>query len=487
MVCPACSAVIVEAPCAGSAGVLKEGLYYPTLADRSPGVSLMSRNDRLRQELSAAVRLAAPVVLVQVGIMLMGVVDTMMLGHVSAEALAAGALGHIATIFLLIFGTGALSALDPLVAQAHGAGDSEAVAAHLQRGVVLALALAIPMGLLFWDVSPILRLLGQPEAIVNKAATYARGVVWGLPAYFVFVALRQTLQAMSLVRPTAVAIVVGNLTNIVGNWALIFGHLGFPALGVAGSAYSTSISRWAMLAVLLWAAREPIAAYWRGFTREAFDLRSHLRLLRIGVPIGLHQSGEILFFTTLALLVGRMGIVPLAGHQIAINMASLSFMVPLGIGGASATRVGNAIGRGDLPGARRAAVVCLVLGAGTMLAFAALFALLPEPLARLYTGDREVIAMVALLLPIAAAFQVFDGIQTVGAGILRGAADTTYPAALAFVGFWVIGLPAGLALAYPAGFGAAGLWWGMTVGLAAVSLFLVVRIAQRFRTPIVRV
>lgn len=446
----------------------------------------MNRAARLRQELSAAVRLAAPVVLVQLGLMLMGVVDTMMLGRVSAEALAAGALGHIATIFLLIFGTGALSALDPLVAQAHGADDPEAVNAHLQRGIVLALALAIPMGLLLWDVSPVFRLLGQPEAVLGKAAAYSRGIIWGLPAYFVFVAFRQTLQAMSLVRPTAVAIVAGNLTNVVGNWALIFGHLGFPALGVAGSAYSTSLSRCAMLVWLLWAARKQLAVYWRGFTREALDLQRYLRLLRIGVPIGVHQSGEILFFTTLALLVGRMGVVQLAGHQIAINMASLSFMVPLGIGGAAATRVGNAIGRGDMPGARRAAAVCLALGAGTMLAFAILFALLPEPLARLYTSDRDVIAMVVLLLPIAAAFQVFDGIQTVGAGVLRGAADTTFPAALAVVGFWVIGLPAGWYLAYPAGMGAAGLWWGMTVGLAAVSLLLVARVAQRFRRTVER-
>jgi MATE family multidrug resistance protein len=446
----------------------------------------MTRTDRLRQELSATVRLAAPVVLVQLGIMLMGVIDTMMLGHVSAEALAAGALGHISTVFLFIFGTGLLSALDPLVAQAHGADDPETVSAHLQRGAVLGLAMAIPMGLILWDVSPVLRLLGQPEAIVTKAATFTRGIIWGLPAYFVFVAFRQTLQAMSVVRATAVAIVAGNLMNVLGNWLLIFGHFGFPALGVAGSAYSTSLSRWAMFVWLLWAARDSIAPYWRGLTREALDLRKHLSLLRIGVPIGIHQSGEILFFTTLALLVGRMGVVPLAGHQISINLASLSFMVPLGIGGAAATRVGNAIGRRDMPGARRAAAVCLALGAGTMLVFAILFALLPEALGRLYTGDRDVIAMVALLLPIAAAFQVFDGIQTVGAGVLRGAADTTFPAVLAVVGFWVIGLPAGWYLAYPAGMGAAGLWWGMTVGLAAVSLLLVARVAQRFKKEIGR-
>ncbi len=447
----------------------------------------MNRTLRLRQELHAAVRLAAPVVLVQIGLMLMGVVDAVMLGHLSKEALAAGALGNISTVVLLIFGGGVLAALDPLVAQAHGAGEKEAVAAHLQRGIVLALTLALPIGLLFWNVRPLLHLADQPVVIAGDAAGYARASIWGLPAYFLFIAFRQTMQAMSVVRPTAVAIVAGNLTNVVCNWLLIYGNLGLPALGVRGSALATSFSRWAMLVWFLWAARAQIAVYWRGFTEEAFDLARHRRLLRIGVPIGLHQAGEILFFATLALLVGRMGVVALAGHQIAINMASLSFMVPLGIGGAAATRVGNAIGRGDMPGARRAAAVCLALGGGTMLAFALLFAAAPAALGRIYTRDPEVIAMVTLLLPIAAAFQVFDGIQTVGGGILRGAADTTFPAVLAVLGFWVLGLPAGLFLAYRTHLGAAGLWWGMTVGLAAVSLLLVGRIAQRFRAGIERV
>lgn len=449
----------------------------------------MSRIDRLRQELSAAARLAAPVALVQLGTMLMPVVDAMMLGRVSAAALAAGALGNIITFPLLIFGAGVISALDPLVAQAYGAGDRAAISAHLQRGIVLSVALAVPFGLVFANVSPILHRLGQADAILGDAAAFARGLIWGLPAYFLFFAFRQTLQAMSVVRPTAVAIVIGNLVNVAANWALIFGHLGFPALGVAGSAWSTSLGRWAMLACLLWAARATLGERfqgWRGITREAVDLAHHLRLLRIGVPIGLHQSIEVLFFATLALMMGHMGVAALAGHQIAINLASLSFMIPMGIGGAAATRVGNAIGRQDMPGARRAAVACLVLGAGVMVAFALLFALAPEALARLYTADRQVIAMAALLLPVGAVFQVFDGIQVVGAGILRGAADTTFPAGLAVLGFWILGLPAGWYLAFPAGHGAAGLWWGMTVGLAAVSFLLVARIARRFRGTIGR-
>jgi MATE family multidrug resistance protein len=447
----------------------------------------MARLPELRAELSAAARLAAPVALVQLGVMLMGVVDTMMLGHLSANALAAGALGHIVTICVLMVGYGILSALDPLVSQAHGAGDGQAVGSHLQRGLVMALALTVPFAAAFWDVRGLLLLLGQPAAVVPDAAAYARAIVGGILPYLLFVVLRQTLQAMSVVRPAMIAMVVGNLGNLIGNYALIFGHFGLPALGVAGAAWSTSFNRWLMFGYLLLASRRTLAPYWRGFTAESAAWRKYLLMLRIGLPIAVHNAVELLIFVLAALLIGRMGVAALAGHQIAINLASLSFMVPLGISGAAATRVGNAIGGGDMPGARRAAVACLVLGAAVMLLFAVLFAALPEPLARLYTRDRAVIAVVAVLLPIAAMFQVFDGLQVVGAGVLRGAADTTFPAAMAFIGYWVLGLPAGWVLAYHAGLGPRGLWWGFTVGIAAVALLLVARIAIRFRGAIARV
>lgn len=448
---------------------------------------MMQPDHPFRREFAAATRLAAPVALVQLGMMLMGVVDAMMLGRVSAAALASGALGHIVSIALIMFGSGVLAALDPLIAQAHGAGDHRAVAAHFQRGVVMAGMLTLPFALALWDVRGLLELLGQPAEAIGDAAAYARAIIPGILAYLLFVSLRQTLQAMSIVRPAALAIVAGNVANVVGNYALIFGHFGAPALGVAGSGWSTSICRWAMLLYLFFASRRTLAPYWRGFTAEALALRGQLLLLRIGVPIGLHYSVELLIFATVALLIGRMGVTELAGHQIAINIISLSFMIPLGVSGAAATRVGNAIGRGDLAGARRAALACLLLGGGVMLFFAVLFAVWPETLARLYTPDAAVIAMTAALLPIAAASQVFDGIQVVAAGVLRGSADTTFPAGIALVGFWMLGLPIGWFLAFQRGGGPQGLWWGLTIGLAVVAVLYCARIARRFRAEIGRV
>lgn len=450
----------------------------------------MIRLDSLRTELAAAVRLATPVALVQVGTMLMGVVDTMMLGRLSAQGLAAGALGHIVTVTCLMMGYGFLSALDPLVAQAYGAGDTRALGGHLQRGFVMAGVLTVPLVLGLLDIAPLLRALGQPAAVSRDAADYTRAILWGILPYFLFIVLRQTLQAMSVVRPAAVAIIIGNVVNAVLNWTLIFGHYGAPALGVRGSALSTSVSRWVMFLYILAASRRWLAPYlrqWRSFMAEAAVVRNYFVLLRIGTPVAFHNSVELLIFGVTALLIGRIGVAELGGHQIALNLASLSFMVPLGISGAAATRVGNAIGRGDMPGARHAAAACLILGGGAMLGFALLFGTLPGPLARLYTGDPAVIAVVMSLLPIAALFQVFDGLQVVSSGVLRGSADTTVPAVVAFIGYWVIGLPVGWALAFRAGMGPAGLWLGITVGLTVVAVMLVTRIVMRFRGELARV
>jgi MATE family multidrug resistance protein len=441
----------------------------------------------VRAELAASVRLALPVVAVQLGLMLMGAVDTAMLGHLSAGALAAGAIGHIVSFSMLIFGTGSLSALDPLISQAWGAGDLRAIGGHLQRGILLAAVLSLPISLGMWDLRHFLALLGQAPAVAADATLYTRALVWGNLPYLLFIVLRQALLAMGIVAPAASAIAFGNVVNAAANYCFIFGHGGAPALGLVGSAWATSAGRWSMFLWLLVGARRALVPVWRGFTREAVELARHLRLLRIGLPIGVHQCLELSLFLFVALLMGRLGIAALAGHQIAINLASLSFMVPLGISGAAATRVGHAIGRGDMPGARRTAAVCLVLGAGVMTLFAAAFALFPRVLAGLYSADPAVVGLAAVLLPIAAVFQVFDGTQVVSAGILRGAADTTLPAAMALLGYLLLGLPIGWYLGFVAGHGPRGLWWGLTAGLAIVATLFVSRIVWRFRGELARV
>ncbi len=440
--------------------------------------------DLLRDEARAVVRLAAPVVLVQIGMMLMGVVDAMMLGRHSELALAAGALGNSVGFGFLSFPMGILMALDPLVAQAHGGARHDRVGRHLKRGLILAAVLALPLSLAMWRTEGVLVLVGQRPEIVADGGAYIRTLIAGNLPFLLFVVVRQTLQAMSLVRPAALAIVAGNAVNVVANYALIFGHFGFPALGVVGSAWATSLSRGVMLLVIAATGWPVLSRYLRGSWRAVSDRGASWRTLRLGVPIGFQISLEMWVFMTVALMMGNLGARELAAHQIALSLAALSFMVPLGISGAAATRVGNAVGRRDLGGAKRSAAVCLALGGGVMSISALAFALAPGPLSRMFTAEAGVISVAVVLLPIAAAFQIFDGLQVVAVGALRGTADTRFPAAIALVGFWLLGLPLGALLAYRADLGPRGLWWGLTLGLASVAVLLLARLRVRFASPL---
>ena len=433
----------------------------------------------MRRELGAVLRLATPVILVQVGMVLMGAVDTMMLGRVSETDLAAGAIGNALSIAVIWSFIGILLAIDPMAAQAFGAGDHRRISRVLCRGVGVAVLLSAPATLIVIALGRVLPVTHQPQAIIEPATAYLRGIGPGVIAFLLFMCLRQTLQAMSIVRPALISIVVANVFNALANWALIFGNLGFPALGVRGSAYATSGSRWVMLiaiAVFGWRHLRPYVGGWRLSWLRPAALRT---FLWVGVPIAVQVSLEVTVFSFAAVLIGRLGEAELSGHQVAISLASISFMVPLGFAGAATTRVGNAIGRRDQVAARRSALVCLCLGAGVMTAFGLVFFSLPQLLARLFSDVPGVIAAAAALIPIAGLFQVADGLQVAAAGVLRGAADTRFPAFVALVGYWVVGMPVGAWLTFERGLGPSGVWWGLTFGLVFVAIFLAFRVRWR--------
>jgi MATE family multidrug resistance protein len=414
----------------------------------------------------------------------MGVVDTMMLGRLSEQALAAGALGNTVSFAFMSFGMGILMGLVPLISQAHGAGRHRDVAYFLRQGLILAILLSLPLCVILAFCRPMLVLFRQQPEIIDGATAYIHAVIPGVFGFLLFVALRQSMQALSIVRPALIAILLANAFNVVANYGLIFGHFGLPALGVRGSGWATTLSRWFMLIGLLWAGRSALRPFWLPLKRSPFRLAAYASILRIGIPVGVQTSLEIWLFAIVALMMGSLGARELAGHQIALQLASLSFMLPLGIAGAAATRVGNAIGRGDMPATRRAAAVSLVFGATVMTFSALFFWQAPHFLARLFTPDQAVVAMAASLLPIAALFQIFDGIQAVGAGVLRGAADTRFPAIAALFGYWGLGLSLAYGLAFTAGMGPPGLWFGLTAGLASVAILLSTRIFFRFRGEI---
>lgn len=431
-------------------------------------------------------RLAVPIVLVQVGLMLPGFVDTLMVGRVSPAALAAVALANLLFFNVIVGAQGTLMALDPLVSQAVGAGDQAAIRDAVQRGAVLAIALAALTALMLMPAEPLFRLAHQPPEVIGEAGRVARISAWGTLPYLVFVHLRQCLQAMHRVRAIVATIVVANLVNAALNWVLIFGHLGAPPMGAEGSAWATVISRWLMAAAIL-ALSFPVMRPYLALRRRAATWASQWQLLRIGIPIGIQQGLEAAAFGTIGILMGGLGMLEMASHEIALSLASMTFMVPLGVGAAAAVRVGHAVGAGDARGVRRAATSALVTGVGFMTITAAAFLLVPRLLAGMYTDHPAVIGLAASLIPIAGVFQVFDGIQAVGSGILRGIGDTRV-ALLAYLGgFWCVGVPVSAWLAFGAGYRATGLWWGFVAGLGAVAVFLMIRVRMRLSRTIGRI
>jgi MATE family multidrug resistance protein len=427
-----------------------------------------------RGELREMVRLATPIVAVNLGMMLQGTVDTIMLGHDTPVALAAGAVGNLYFFNVIVIGMGLLMSLDPIVAQAIGARDAEATARGVQRGIVLALLTAVIAAIAMLPAGAVLRALDQPEEVITGAASYARWSAIGVIPWQLFNACRQTLQAMHRVAPLAAAVVIANVVNALLAWILIFGKFGAPAMGVVGAAHATWISRWLMLFLIVWFS-------WR-------DLRpALLRMVRLGAPIGLQWFAEGFAFGFSGIVIGWIGALALAGHQITLTIASLTFMVPMGVAGAGAAMVGRAIGANDIPAARRAALAALTCGVGFMAAMAALMVSLPGTLSTVFTRDAATIAIAVTLIPIAGVFQIFDGTQVVAAAILRGAGDTRVPMLLHTLSFWALGIPLGLLLAFPLKLGAPGLWWGLTAGLASAAVLQVARVRAMLRRDISRV
>lgn len=437
-------------------------------------------------ELREMLRLAWPVVLAQVGIMLMGVVDTAMVGRVGPSAVAAVGLAHVYWMNVMIPGMGVLLVLDPVVSQATGANDRDAVARGVQRGILMAVAISVPSALLLVPGELFSEFLRQPPDVTPIAATFSRISIIGVLPFYLFYALRQSLQAMAQVRPVVIAIVVSNFVNFGLDWALIYGHLGFPAWGTYGSAIATATSRWLMFMLLLifgWKQLRSFIVPWRP---ESFRMAPLLKMARIGANVGLQNWIEIAVWSGGGIAVGWFGAVPLAAHEIAINLAALSFMFPMGVSAAAAAMVGRAIGRGDLPAARRGAMAAVVLGVALMMVLTLVYLLMPRTLALLFVVDPATVATAASLIFIAGVFQQFDGLQAIATGILRGTGDTRVPMLLHFAGFWIIGIPLCLWLALPVGFGPQGIWWGYVGALIVVAAMQLWRVRWRFKQDIQR-
>lgn len=439
-----------------------------------------------RAEVASTLRLAIPVIAVEIGLMLMGTVDTMFVGRVSANAVAAVSIGHTYFWVTFVFGLGILFALDPLLTQAVGANDEPSIARAVQRGLVLSVMLALVTALLMMPVEPVLRFLRQPADIIPIAEQFVHASIAGILPLYAFIVIRLLLQAHHRTAPLVIAIVVANLVNAALNYVLVFGTFGAPALGPVGSGWASSAARWAMLATLVACSWRELLPRVRPWLPESLELKPMARIFAIGIPIFIQYELEINAFAVVAVMMGWIGATAMAGHQISINIAALTFMVPLGVSAAGAVQVGRALGAGDMAGVRRAAGAALAIGVGFMSLTAIAMLTVPRLLARAYTPEEAVLATAVSLLPLAGLFQVFDGTQVVAVGILRGTGDTRTPMIINVLGFWLLGVPASAYLGLRAGMGPRGFWIGFVVGLAAVAVLLLVRVRIRLRQTLAR-
>lgn len=439
--------------------------------------SQITRLDRLGSDIRVTLRLALPLILAEIGWMSMGIVDTIMVGRLPNSAVAIGATGLGQSLYhsLAIFCGGLLLGLDTFVSQAFGREDLDDARHSLVNGVVLACALTplLMLSVSLWP--PLMQRFGISPELVDPMRPFLRALNWGSLPLLSYFALRRYLQAVNVTHPIMFALISANLVNAFGDWVLIYGHLGFHPMGIEGSGWATCIARVYMALVLAITllrveARRGLAK-WAGMLRV--DRARMIALLGLGAPAATQILMEIGAFSAATALCAKLGPLPLAGHEIALNCAAFTYMVPLGISSAAAVRVGQQLGRRDPTGARSAGWSAIVIGAGFMACAGLVFVSMPRWIARLFSPDPTVIRVGASLLLVAAAFQLFDGLQTVATGALRGAGDTRTPMIANFVAYWLIGLPLGYLLGFRVAWGALGIWIGLCIGLMIIGSALI--------------
>jgi MATE family multidrug resistance protein len=418
-------------------------------------------------------KLAAPLALAELGWVAMGLEDAVMAGRLGPAALGAGTLGVMLFYPLAICGTGLLLGMDTLVAQSFGSRQPAECRRILVDGIWLAVALTPLVALLELVLIPVVRAAGVNPSVLALFAPFFKAQLWGILPLLLYTALRRYLQAVDVVKPVTFALVSANIVNIIGNWALMFGHWGMPAMGLEGSGWSTTIARLYMAVVMA------VAVWWDGRSSAGafMSIRPRWRRIRELVQLGLPAGGQILFegvvFGLVSVMAARLDDVSLAAHSIAINVVSTTYMVPLGISSAAAVRVGQALGACRPRAASARGWAALLLGAAFMGTAGLALALVPRWIVRLYTHDAAVVVSGALLLRIAALFELFDGLQVVATGALRGLGNT-HTAMLAHLGgYWAIGLPVAYLLGFHYGWGVAGIWTGLSAALILIGLALV--------------
>lgn len=447
-----------------------------------------------RRELKELFRLAAPLAAAQAGTNLMGLVDVAVLGRLGARELAGAGLANAVFFAFSIMGMGLVMGIDPLISQAIGAGDKLRARRGLWQGLWLSLVVSAVLSAVLLLAIWLLPFIGSSSELIAPARLYLLIRVIGVVPFLMFFAVRAYLQAHGHTRPMLVAMIAANVANLALDLLFVFGGATLPAwtgplrlvpaMGVAGAALATVFCSVLQLAIVGAAVRQIELP---GQADHRWSRKDVGRAFRVGLPIALQMGAEVGVFALVALLASRLGTLHLAAHQLVIGLASFTFTVALGVAAAGSVRVGIGVGARDKLATRFAGHVAFLCGILVMGVAATAFALMPRPIARLVTNQENVILAALPLMLVAAVFQLSDGIQAVGAGVLRGAGDTKYAFYANLFGHWVIGLPVALYLGFRAGLGIVGLWWGLCTGLTVVAVLLFVRfemIARKGIEPI---
>jgi multidrug resistance protein, MATE family len=427
--------------------------------------------ETLLSEMRATAKLAWPIIGAQVAQVGMVFVDNAMVGRLGTRELAAMAIATPFYTVCFVSAIGFLWSLNPLISQAVGAEDERQIGLVWKHGARIAFLFSLFIVLLFHLAEPILLLLGQDRELVPISASFLKTISWGIPGHMSYVALRQVTEATSNPRPSLFVAASAFLLNFLLDYVLIYGNFGFPKLGVVGSACATAIVGWYMFgAMTLYVRKHPRYRRIREMTLpETYSREMFRKITRLGLPIAGTWLGEVGYFCTATIVMGWIGTVPLAAHQVALNAASIAFMIPMGLSVAISVRVGTALGQKSRERAEIAGNAGYLLTAGAMTFTALLFLVFPAQVLAIYTKDPAVIRVGASLLVVGGIFQLFDGLQAAGTGVLRGLHETRAPMFNALISYWLVGFPLSLILAFRTPLGPTGVWWGMVLGLGTAA------------------
>lgn len=434
----------------------------------------------IKEHLKTNVNLAVPVMASHLGQVMVGVADNMMVGQVGYIPLAGASLGNAIFYFFMTFGLGVSFAITPLVGFADGEGNKKQCGQVLRHGLVVNSILGVLLFLVVMVVANYLHLLGQEAAVVEQATPYMFVIGFSMIPFLVFQSFRQFSEGLSMTKVPMVVSVSMNVLNIILNYLLIYGKFGFPELGLLGAGIATLIARIAMAIVMVGyvVSSNRFKPYLDGLGIKNLDFNLIKDLLRIGIPAGLQFVFEVGAFSMAAIMMGWINASTQAAHQIAINMASISYMTVSGLGAAAAIRVGNQLGMKKYKVMKRAVLSLVAMGVALMVVFAIIFILGKDTLPLLYNNQPEVVKVASSLLVIAALFQISDGVQVISLGGLRGMKDVKIPTLITFLAYWVVALPLGYILAFKYDYGAEGIWYALFLGLTIAGIWVYIRFVR---------